>query len=201
MYPAQALFDEFYTVDDLPDEIIYKNPFGEPLTLFKGIGTTPISPAIPGAFFGRPEPEFEGAFVYYAEDSYNEGWRKGADLDFPPGPCLIAEENGYEGQFADTYTVTWDAFGEGSPNTNVVVTRESLCVWRGSDPCGNLVLLFYGFNSEASGGQDYQWSVKANVYVESCDNLDLSRSTQKAQGEFQNSPVGFYSGIYNLTVS
>jgi hypothetical protein len=140
MYPAQALFDGFYTVDDLPDEIIYKNPFGEPLALYKGIKTSPITPAISGAFFGRPEPEFEDSFVYYAVDSYDEGWRKSAGLDFSPGLCLIGEEDGYQDQFAEAYTVSGPVSG--------TVTRESICTWTDE----NLRLTNFG----------YQWKVNGN---------------------------------------
>ena len=139
LYPAQALGDGLYSVNDLPDEIIYQNPFGEPLALYKGIKTSPITPAISGAFFGRSEPEFEDSFVYYAVDSYDEGWRKGEGLDFPPGLCLIGEDNGYEDQFAEAYTVSGPISG--------TVTRESVCVWRGS----NLRLTNFGFQWKVNG--------------------------------------------------
>jgi hypothetical protein len=179
MYPAQALADGEYSVSDLPDAV-----------------------TVDGTSFSRSETSYGNT----TNGVILEGnvWAKYSNGGRSTRACLI--QGGVEDQFADTYTVTWDAFGEGSPNTNVVVTRESLCVWRGSDPCGNVIFLYYGDSAEIGFGVDYTWNLRLNNYVEECGNPDFLNyfiSKDLDAPSFQNSPVGYYpkNAVTDATVS
>ena len=128
MYPAQALADGEYTVDDLPDEV-----FGTEDSITSGLLTKLDPPTVfPGGeiqYYNNPE----SGGIYLLPDVglwTNEG---GAER-----PCLISFF--IEDQFADTYTVSGSISG--------TVTRESVCVWRGT----GLTLTNFG----------YQWKVNGN---------------------------------------
>lgn len=79
MYPAQALFDGLYTVDDLPDDVTVNG------TSFPRLGTT----------YGNTTNG-----VIFEENV----WAKYTNGVRSARPCLI--QGGVEDQFADTYTAT-----------------------------------------------------------------------------------------------
>jgi hypothetical protein len=157
MYPAQALFDALYTYEDLPDTILYRPP---------------TSPAYPTLNFIEltkeedPQPSESGNLdmVYYKGNFVAAGGNQSGDtipvefgffdIDWAVNilyesldlevflQCLISEifVNKVKDQFADTYAISGPISG--------TVTRESICVWRGS----NLRLTNFG----------YQWKVNGN---------------------------------------
>lgn len=174
-YHAQALADGLFTVDDLPDEIIYKNPFGDPMTLFKGVwfyGSFDFT-NIPGAYFGRPEPEFEDVVLYYGEESYSLGWKAAQGLTTSPGMCLFSPD--FEDTFADVYQISGPMSGS--------VTRQSACIWR-----GNGITLEYNGSIGGFGDQGdpaigtFKWQVNGND-----------------KSGFQNTPVGTYEGGFTIS--
>ncbi len=132
MYPAAALVASLYSYEDLPDAIDVG-----------GIEYAKLDP-----------PESVAGFTEYyinVNDEYlgileGEGENSLWGYEGGGGPCLI---NGHaefnpdgerRDQFADTYTISGPISG--------TVTRESICVWRGS----NLRLTNFG----------YQWKVNGN---------------------------------------
>ena len=163
MYPAQALADGGYEVSDLPDDVTVNG------TGFPRSGTT-YGNTTNGVIFE------ENVWA-----KYTSGVRSSR-------PCLI--QGGVEDQFADSYTITPNVGGAASPT---VVTRISLCVWRGTDTCGNFVYLSYGPNPD--GGQDIMWNVFFRFYTPTCV-IDGQVDGQKNEGEFENTPVGTYSGTF-----
>jgi hypothetical protein len=139
MYPAQALADGLYSSSDLPDAISGGD--------YVRSGTT---------FFGPPN-SFNVELII-GQNGFAE-WAAARNYANPPffdigfvGPectsrCLITLEQdlgqfcySHEDQFADAYTV--------SGPTNGTVTRQSVCVWRGT----GLTLTNFG----------YQWKVNGN---------------------------------------
>jgi hypothetical protein len=137
LYPAQALADGLYAVDDLPDSVLLSYDFADELecTRSGNIYTGILHPSLTYT-------------VYLGELEGNPTWLLGIngspDDDFP---CLINRpyprvegEGTVEDQFADTYTVSGPISG--------TVTRESICVWSGE----NLRVTNFG----------YQWRINGN---------------------------------------
>lgn len=113
MYPAQALIDGIYTVENLPDELLAFSPSdGTFVTVEKTGGIDPayIYPANPTITIFIAE--YEGIFQWHGPGG------------LPYGNCLIAESFVLD-KFADTYTV--QSTNGLIPNT--LVTRISRCVW------------------------------------------------------------------------
>jgi hypothetical protein len=110
------------------------------------------------------------------------------------GCCLVDENSVFQDQFADTYTVTWSGAFDGS-NFNVVVTRVSLCVWEGVDPCGKPIYLFYGDNLNIGGGGDFAWGLYLNNYASfPCfdDFTGYIIGKDSVPPSYQNTPIGYY---------
>jgi hypothetical protein len=177
LYHVNALDTGLISVADLPDEIVYKIPFFGNVILFKGVWAFGEykDAAISGAFFGRPEEDFEDTVIYYGPDSNTEGWRGGAGIDTPPGMCLITEDGETEDLFADTYSV--------SGPINGIVTRVSLCVWEGDQ----LKLIYDGRTVDfgepgAPFFGSYKWRLNGNN-----------------KSGFQNTPVGSYAGGFTVS--
>ena len=202
MYPAQALVDGDYTVDDLPDVFIEYAPAGS-------ITYTKLNP---------PISELGGLWYYEATISgvverlgiaLNPGlWTYQGQGE--SGPCLITtfgqQAPGREDQFADTYTVTWNYAGSDVPPANSTVSRVSLCVWEGVDPCGVPIYLFYDNNMDLGGGEDYKWNLKLNNYVGGCGGPDFIGyiiNKDSRPPSYQNTPIGYYLETYatDATVS
>jgi hypothetical protein len=218
MYPAQAFGEGQISIDDLPDELLFYHFGGEEQGVVFNKGGNGVYIAASGGlsngaiycveysslyYYNTPPdfPAYDGFHWIFAINGNNLG---------PPyniedmGPCLISPvllkdvplPHSYENlkyaydQFADSYTVTPNIGDSASPT---VVTRISLCVWRGSDTCGNFVYLSYGSNP--NGGQDIMWNVFFRFYTPICV-IDGQVDGQKNDDEFENTPVGTYSGTF-----
>jgi len=198
MYPAQALVDGLYSVADLPDEILVTQILLElDQTLFTktgdnqnfytgtGVGGNTISVVIDSG------EGMNGETVYvWALDFSGELFAINTNpfcLIFPPE---VEGGTGTEDQFANSYTVT------GPPGGPVTVTRQSLCVWTGSDSCGNEVRLEFLSYAEDS---DYPyWFIGWLEYfgpVGDCNALDSSSGVKDPyaqDGDGIDTPVGNY---------
>jgi hypothetical protein len=143
MYPAQALFDGLYTVDDLPDTLVVIGSAGTPYSCLV-TKTNGSSPYYSGTCEGQQSRIIindDNAWEFQTL-SPEDGWLEPQDRS--PNACLIfdpnLEGNAYvEDQFADTYTVSGPISG--------TVTRESICVWRGE----RLRLTNFGFQWKVNG--------------------------------------------------
>jgi hypothetical protein len=216
MYPAQALGEGEYSYNDLPDaiEVFLENQFN-PFTrngnyyysdnaigLFSagnyrlGIEDTGV-PWVPGT---------EDWQYYWLIERFVGFWETIPNVD--RFQCLIRglpeDLERTHDNFADFYTLSWNAFGSGS--ISATVERESLCVWSGIDPCGVPIYLFYGDNEAIpQGGDALGWNVRINIYVGSCSSPDGGESIQKRNdpSALQNTPIGVYlaSTTTNVTVS
>jgi hypothetical protein len=214
MYPAEGLGNGLYSINDLPDTIILQltNIFGDGFcprqTLSKsndqflyGYGDPyDSSPNVTAArvsyFFSEEESRWVFRYDQVLWNNYDPNDPQSQPQRIYLGgfesDCLLLpyfpETLIVDDQFADSYTVTPNIGDSASPT---VVTRISLCVWRGTDTCGNFVYLNYGAIPE---GQDLMWNVNFSFYID-CE-LDGRVSGQKNSGEFQNTPVGTYSGTF-----
>jgi hypothetical protein len=169
MYPAQGLFDGFYTPQDLPTTLFVDN-FDASFLMDAPAGSVIVNGVMnltdvngefpyynidvdglygPDNFYAAPNNLTEGFWFY----DLGQGVIGGIQLQ-----CLINEIT--SDQFADTYTISGPVSG--------TVTRESVCVWRGP----NLRLTNFGF----------QWKVNENN-----------------KSGFQNTPVGSYGGSYTVS--
>jgi hypothetical protein len=172
MYAAQSLVDGDYSENDLPDAVTADRvSFNRNGT---GYGNTTNGVILEGNVWVK----------------YRNGVRS-------ERPCLI--QGGVVDQFANSYTVTYTPGGE--PRESVVVTRISLCVWRGNDVCGRPWYLMYGDQEPFGAGSSYLWNswmaIATNVEVP-CDDFIQQPTTNTG---FQNTPVGSYSGANDATVS
>jgi hypothetical protein len=143
MYPAQALADGLYTVDDLPDSITAiveeieanMDRSGSVFYSTEQFGTIPAGNSRIILYSDPIESQWRSEYFD------GSGW---FPFDFfGSSNCLIGDygQGGtVEDQFADTYAISGPISG--------TVTRESICVWRGS----NLRLTNFG----------YQWIVNGN---------------------------------------
>jgi hypothetical protein len=142
MYPAQALKDGLYTIDNLPDEITIHYCSIPGSSIISETATRSGS-----SFFGANSSVYLQDNIWFVEAYDNL-----IQTDFN---CLIGSlpsktediictetEKGFgvEDQFADTYTISGPISG--------TVTRESICVWSGEN------LRVTNFR--------YQWRVNGN---------------------------------------
>ena len=162
-YPAQLLVIQSYSSSDLPDAVTVDG----------------VSYARNGTSYGDTT---NGVLL--------EGnvWVKYKNGVRSPRPCLI--QGGVEDQFADSYMITPNVGDSASPT---VVTRISLCLWQGTDTCGNFVYLSYDLNP--IGGVGLMWNVFFIFYTTTCV-YDGNVNGQKNEDEFQNTPVGTYTGTF-----
>jgi hypothetical protein len=169
LYPAQDLLAGLYTVDDLPETLVAVGQFDNPYS-FSMTKTGGADPYYSGTYEGAATRMiiFDGNSWMVQAFNPDDGWLEPQDrapfecLIFNP-PCEICQwrmwwegikhTRGFpehlpvspgtayvEDQFADTYTVSGPISG--------TVTRQSICVWAGT----NLRLTNSG----------YQWNVNGN---------------------------------------
>ena len=156
MYPAQALADGLYSYQDLPDTLIQPVAGGGNI-VFTRLNPPQISEVGSGIklsyYHGidsfdqivgvglRLTPDPQQIFQWEGSEVPNEDAEFGKCLlsiqTFQPDPLVW---DSLQDQFADTYTVSGSISG--------TVTRESVCVWRGT----GLTLTNFG----------YQWKVNGN---------------------------------------
>jgi hypothetical protein len=143
MFSAQALFDELYTYEDLPDSVL----FVESNEIFNKLNPPQNSTVGLAYYLG----ENGGALgsgdehILNFEDAISwQRWSGGSIGG--PGECLINAFDGpnptpdsFRDQFANAYTVSGPISG--------TVTRESICVWTGE----NLRLTNFGFQWKVNG--------------------------------------------------
>jgi hypothetical protein len=187
MYPAQALFDGLYTVDDLPDSFIVK--YGQTLKEFKkGFGLTQYAATYaPEDYSGGFDAIWQDGGLWNAGVGLPEDWGLG---DFP---CLFGSvsENLMEDQFADTYTILDVESGQ-----TIIVNRKSLCLWE-EDNGGTR--LFYNFGGPPPYNQ-YGAEIPRLIawYIKDTPNrgdegVSLPFSQQVGYGLGRlNTPVGNY---------
>jgi hypothetical protein len=157
LYPAQALTDGLYTYEDLPDTILYRPPTSTAYPTLNFIELIKEEDPQPSEFGNLDMVYYKGSFVAAGGNQsgdtipvefgfFDIDWAVNVlyeSLDFKSFlQCLISERfiDDVKDQFADAYTVSGPISG--------TVTRESICVWRGS----NLRLTNFG----------YQWKVNGN---------------------------------------
>lgn len=163
MYPAQALIDGLYTVDDLPDEVLFNDGSRPPTILQKTLDPELVG----GVGYPWPEDGSDDAGIYFIV--INDGsdpitWAFGDDRGEGSFPCLIQGDgnltpnnNLSEDQFADTYTITYNS-DITCESVSSTVTRESLCVWRGIADDGSTITLEIEFGSFSNL---YAWTTNA----------------------------------------
>jgi len=183
-YPAQALVDGLYTVDDLPDEIIFTDASinlvgvlltktGGNISFYEGYHNGDLLSVRIKNFIDLSGEE-RNVWILFAF---------GEEFGLSSRPeCLFVTDDEFNGSydtFADTYTVS------GGPLGAITVTRVSLCLWTGLDSCGNTASL--ELNEDIPNGK--LWSVDVPNYILPCVVFDV------LQGEnigFGNTPVGGY---------
>ena len=173
-YPAQALVDGLYTYEDLPDAI--------------DIDSIEFTKLDPPQFIGGVTQYYinlDGEYLGIEDQTPDSIWA----YEGGNNACLL-NDAGWEDQFADSYMITPNVGDSASPT---VVTRISLCLWQGTDTCGNFVYLSYDPNP--NGGEDLMWNVFFRFYTTTCVH-DGNVSGQKNEDEFQNTPVGTYTGTF-----
>ena len=158
MYPAQALADGLYSADDLPDTVVQVSSDVPPVVIvFTKLSSPQPGDGLGGA--GTPTTYFSGTDSFgnsvgvgiYSNDEEPKEW-KGTKIPNESsefGECLLSigtfQSNllvwrALQDQFAGAYTI-------GGPISGTV-TRESICVWAGT----NLRLTNFG----------YQWRINGN---------------------------------------
>jgi hypothetical protein len=182
MYPAQALFDGLYTVDDLPDTVVITYTEAQsPFTTFGPYVLTRTG----SNFFGGPDNE-----VGIGLSTTGELWTiEDGSGGIGSFPCLINEESPgspfvvtIEDQFADTYTVAYEG-------DSAQVTRVSLCVWTGTTQSEGTTVLW---RLEYSSINDPE----APAYLKWVASIQGLTTVAGIKSPFQNTPVGAYgSGI------
>jgi hypothetical protein len=199
MYPAQALIDGEYGIDDLPDTIIV---WIESTILNKA------AEAFPSPSVGDLLVYYEGSYLidgesYLIEVGLFDGiWRTWDERFFEElygNDCLITslilEDELIQDQFADTYTINDPDEGK-----TYAVNRISLCVWEqdpgideNGDPIEQARLLYRSKRDEGVADND------APIWV--VDTPSVSGTFKKTG--FQNTPIGTYSNppSTDITVS
>jgi hypothetical protein len=209
MYPAQALVDGGYTVDDLPDEVLY-NDDDRPPTLIQKV---PDGSFPGGVVYRWPEDGSDDAgliFIRINADVETSIWEFGDDAGEGGSLCLIQGDGNLtpgddlvEDQFADTYTVTYGSIqfvNSGSlQRTSLCVWDTGPCEWLGSFTQGWSAEMIYGDQTESAEEYRYKFRIILNEPDPegSCNGAGVFVKT----GD-QNSPAGTYSdGLATITVS
>ena len=215
MYPAQALGDGLYTVDDLPDSISVSldgsnfytfekdsedgNFYStQEINLFPA-GNLRIALFDTGNEYDPINSPEDFRYYWYLQEK-NPDWSNAEGRGRLQ--CLIADADGLtiEDQFADTYTLTYNPPQGGIPIqiiNNGIALRESLCVWNAGEcePGSFGASLFYsefrnkfvvGLSEAIPEGGGFQCEA-AGIYVKTGN---------------QNTPLGTYSNDFEtITVS
>jgi hypothetical protein len=182
MYSAPLLVDGFYSADDLPDEV----QIGGYL-LQKGVALAVFPVQVEGAFYGTLSNE--EAYIYLD----NFVWNFGPAVGSGGQECLV-DGNIVQDLFANSYSITYPP-----TSTSVVVTRISLCVWRGNDACGRPWYLMYGDQEPFASGNSYTWFIWMAIDEGAPCGSFIQPGASKIG--FQNTPVGSYQGQLEGTVS
>ena len=187
MYPADQL-EVSYTEYDLLETVSLTYDFAVGLVLTKN-GST-YGPESVESYEYRITHDPAGWQIEVQESG--GGWTildSGIECLITGDGNLTADGDGVEDQFVAEYDLTtaWET---------VRVFRESLCVWRGEDVCGNSWTLFYGLNSDGIGN-DFGWS----AIPFSSDDCVTTESFFGGQTGNQSTPVGSYDGTASITVT
>jgi hypothetical protein len=177
-YPAQALVDGLYTYQDLPDAI--------------DIDSIEFTKLDPPQFIGGVNQYYintDGEYVGIESMPSDSVWA----YEGGNNACLL-NDTGWEDQFANSYTITYPP-----TSTSVVVTRISLCVWRGNDACGRPWYLMYGDQEPFVAGNPYSWHIW--MAIDEGDPCGDFQQPIASKTGLQNTPVGSYLGNNNGTVS
>ena len=192
MYPADQYNVSFFE-EDLPDELKFNfySDFEliETLTAQKnatqyGIYWWPIplsgGEGYPTSYALRHDGNVWGLYTQETpniEDEFTDLGGQRCLIDDPDTTVVWFEDN-----FEDTYTVTTN-------QATGVVTRQSLCVWRGIDDLGcSLELRYESRISPPQAGSQYKWTVDfAEGGLSPCDERAIAIKTPN-----QNTPVGSY---------
>jgi len=176
MYPAQAFYDGLYSAGDLPDAIELECEAG-PFILPKSGSTFTDGTIVVDNWFNP----FYGYAIWRVYHPVPPFLGCGSEI----GQCLITDpaKQGYysRDQFADSYTITGGQLGP------IQVTRVSLCVWTGTDSCGNPATLLYTENEES--GKLWFADVPNYIDPELCEIFDVRQGDKIG---LQNTPVGDY---------
>ncbi len=184
MYPARALWEGKYSVDDLPDVIVLNMLSRGNIELYKGVWSGNLSLLGPlaaaGAFWGRPEPDLDETAIYFSEGySEIEGWVPGPNLPFGLRDCLIGSAvvgNFILDKFKDTYQV--------SGIKNGTVIRQNSCLWTGAG-------ITLKYDSQVPPPGDFQ-----GVYATGTFKFKVNGFNKIG---FNNTPVGSYAGGYTVS--
>jgi hypothetical protein len=190
MYPAQALFDGLYTVDDLPDTVVITYTEAQsPFTTFGPYVLTRTG----SNFFGGPDNE-----VGIGLSTTGELWTiEDGSGGIGSFPCLINEESPgspfvvtIEDQFADTYTVTVVYGPPGNNTNNFTISRISLCEWEGSDGINpETWKLFYATPQNIFANPSFYYK------------FYLDQSVSRIKLGFMNTPEGTYDPTGDSEIS
>ena len=194
MYPAQALFDGLYTVDDLPDSVdiinvdivneLELNRSGAQYFGTTGGNTYKISI---GNDPETPDDKYWALDVSFNGGAYGRVTESECLINYPyprPDPP-VQEIGGFKDQFADTYTVTITG---PIPTQIVSLNRVSLCLWEGIGPSGGSIWSIRYFSEDQEPNFLYRWLLDAN---------DALRFKQGPS----NTPAGNYDTAYVEEVS
>jgi hypothetical protein len=200
MYPADRLFPfstdpDFFTFDDLPDELEYNGSiWPKTIELFSGGGTS-------ACWKLYQSPDDEEDMILWNVDENEYGTLGCADGDGPNYTrqqslgivcCLIDLD--FQDQFADTYTISYGGIQFVGP-----ATRQSLCFWQ-SDECQSPNRWAWEIQYGALLGleEPYKWA----VFLKEPGGGECIPAGFFIKNDPQNSPAGTYSdGTQTLTVS
>ncbi len=164
MWPAQALLDGLYNIEDLPETVYGIGQSDSPYTVtFERTGTD--SPYYEGDDETRIViVQSNNVALWQLQSNDNGSWvefqdRGGGD------ECLVQEEVEVGGvtlartadDYQDTYTVNvYNEVIEGDPVNTFTITRESLCQWSNED--GSFLLRYGSFVGQLEYYADSIWS-------------------------------------------
>ena len=172
MYPAQALADEIYGANDLPDAV-----------------------TIGGVSYSRSGSGYGNATNGVLLEA--DAWARYTNGSRSSRACLI--QSGVEDQFEATYNTQGQGFlnNIGFIDFDIVVTRRSLCIWESDwvdlgEGARYMITLLYDYQNKFSGG--YKWTLLAVG-----ESLDGGGVDFCFKDPYQNTPVGEYPIINNMS--
>lgn len=161
MYPAQALFDGLYTIDDLPDVVFSVSSDSPPVIQFfyKLSSPQPSIDSLGTSYYRGIDQIGSVVGIGLTDGDVWTGTEVGNEGGFG-SPCLLddpIEFSALKDQFADSYTITYNS-DITCESVSSTVTRESLCVWRGIADDGSTITLEIEFGSFSNL---YAWTTNA----------------------------------------